>query len=74
MLEVDHYPLPTIENLFATVAGVKCFSKLDLSHAYQQVELEPASRRYVTVSTQCGLYHYNRLLFGVSLGSAVFQQ
>ena len=47
VLEVDHYPLPTPEDLFTTVAGAKCFSKLDLSHAYQQVELKPAFRRYM---------------------------
>ena len=74
VLEVDHYPLPTPEDLFTTVAGAKCFSKLDLSHAYQQVELEPDSRRYVTVSTHHDLYQYNRLLFGVSSAPAVFQQ
>ena len=74
VLEVDHYPLPTPEDLFATVAGTKCFSKLDLSHAYQQIELEPASRRYVTVSTHRGLYQYRRLPFGVSSAPAVFQQ
>ena len=60
VLEVDHYPLPTPEDLFATVAGAKCFSKLDLSHAYQQVKLEPASRRYVTVSTHRDLCQYTR--------------
>ena len=37
-LEIDHYPLPTPENLFATLPGGKFFSKLDLSHAYQQVK------------------------------------
>ena len=73
MLEVDHYPLPTPEDLFATVAGAKCFLKLDFSHAYQLVELETASRRYITVSTHHDLYHYNRLPFGVSSAPAVFQ-
>ena len=59
VLEVDHYLLLTPEDLFATVAGAKCFLKLDLSHVYQQVELETASRRYVTVSTHRDLYHYH---------------
>ena len=62
VLEVDRYPLPTPEDLFATVSGAKYFSKLDLSHTYQQVELEPKSRKLVTVSTHRGLYQYNRLL------------
>ena len=71
---MDRYPLPTPEDLFATVSGAKYFSKLDLSHAYQQVELEPKSRKLVTVSTHCGLYQYNRLPFGVASAPAIFQQ
>ena len=54
VLEVDRYPLPTPDDLFATVSGAKYFSKLDLSHAYQQVELEPKSRKLVTASTHHG--------------------
>ena len=74
VLEVDRYPLPTPEDLFVTVSGVKYFSKLDLSHAYQQVELEPESRKLITVSTHRGLYQYNRLPFGVASAPAIFQQ
>lgn len=42
--KLDRYPLPRIEDLFASVEGGTSFSKLDLSHAYQQVELEEGSR------------------------------
>ena len=38
-LEVHQYPLPKAEELFANLNGGKKFSKLDLSHAYQQVLL-----------------------------------
>lgn len=40
---LDKYPLPRIEDLFASLSGGTCFSKLDLSHAYQQIELEKES-------------------------------
>ena len=33
----DTYPLPRVEDLFATLAGGKSFSKLDLAHAYSQI-------------------------------------
>jgi hypothetical protein len=36
----DSYPIPRIDDLFASLAGGKTFLKLDLAHAYQQVELE----------------------------------
>ena len=54
--KVDQYPVPTTEDLFASLAGGKTFTKLDLSQAYQQVELVEASQRYVTINTHKGLY------------------
>ena len=73
-LEADKYPMPTPEDLFATLAGGKKFTKLDLSRAYQQVLLEPESRKYLTVSTHKGLFQYMRLPFGISPAPALFQQ
>ncbi|CAI5689533.1 unnamed protein product [Oreochromis niloticus] len=35
---VDKYPLPCIEDLFASLAGGQDFSKLDLANAYLQME------------------------------------
>ena len=37
------------------------FSKTDLSHAYQQVELDEDSQKYLTTNTHKGLYRYKRL-------------
>ena len=42
--EVDSYPIPRIDDLLASLAGGKLFSKLDLAHAYQQLLLDDASR------------------------------
>ena len=73
-LKIDQYPVPTAEDLFATLAGGKTFSKLDLSQAYQQVPLDPESRKYVTITTHKGLYQYKRLPFGVASAPAIFQE
>ena len=72
--KVDTYPLPRIEDLFTSLAGGKAFSKLDLAHAYQQVPLDEAARKYVTINTQKGLFQYTRLPFGVSSAPAIFQR
>ena len=71
---MEQYPLPRPEELLATLAGGKCFSKLDLSPAYLQVPLDEDSQCYITVNTHQRLYHYMRLPFGVASAPALFQK
>lgn len=52
---VDKYPVPRIEDLFASLAGGQHFSKLDLANAYLQMEVEEESKKLLTISTQKGL-------------------
>ncbi|XP_044180073.1 uncharacterized protein K02A2.6-like [Acropora millepora] len=73
-LDVPEYPMPTSEELFTKLNGGELFTKLDLSHAYQQVVLDKKSQPYVTVTTHLGLYRYTRLPFGVAAAPAIFQQ
>ncbi len=73
-LDVDQYPLPRPEDLFATLAGGKQFTTLDLSHAYNQLVLEDSARNYLTINTHRGLYQYTRLPFGVASAPAIFQK
>ncbi|KAL5479520.1 hypothetical protein EMCRGX_G023048 [Ephydatia muelleri] len=69
----ESYPLPRIEDLLASINNGRIFSKLDFSNAFQQLELDNDSKRFVTISTQRGLYQYNCLPFGVSSAPAIFQ-
>ena len=72
--KLDKYPLPWVDDIFASLEGGKIFSKLDLAHAYQQVSLDEASKKVTTINTSKGLYQYTRLPFGVSLALAIFQR
>ena len=69
----DSYPLPRINDLLARLGGAKVFSKLDMSQACQQLALDEQSKPFVTMNTHKGLFQYNRLPFGVSAVSAIFQ-
>lgn len=74
VLDVEQYPLPKPEDLFATLAGGKLFSKLDLSQAYLQLLLDEASKPYVAINTHEGLYTCTRIPFRVASAPAIFQK
>ena len=44
--------------MFTSLVGGLKFSKLYLSNAYQQIQLEEGSRKYVTVNTHKVLFQY----------------
>ena len=73
-LTPDNYPLPRIEDIFAALEGGKLFSKLDLSHAYQQIYLHDNSKQYTKINTHKGLFKYQRLPFGISTAPNLFQR
>ena len=72
--KTESYPLPRIEDIFASLSGGQSFTKLDLAHAYNQIELDDESKELVTINTSKGLYRYNRLPFGVASAPAIFQR
>ena len=72
-VETKTYPLPTIEDILARLAGGCYFTKLDLSQAYQQLPLDKDSKELLVVNTPKGLFQYTRLPYGVSTAPAIFQ-
>ena len=67
------YTLPDTEDVFATLGSGTVFSKIDLSNAYQQMELTAESQHYLTVNTHKRLYAYQRLTYGIASAPAIFQ-
>ena len=74
MLKFDSYPLPRIDDLFASLSGGRTFTKLDLAHAYLQVPLDAESKKFTTINTHRDFYQYNRLPFGISSAPVIFQR
>ena len=70
----EKYPLPKINDIFASLAGGQLFTKLDLSQAYQQVALDETSQKYVVINTHLELFKYKRLPFGVASGPPFFKR
>uniref|UniRef100_A0A3B3S779 ribonuclease H n=1 Tax=Paramormyrops kingsleyae TaxID=1676925 RepID=A0A3B3S779_9TELE len=71
---LEQCPIPKVEDLFAALSGGKQFSKLDMSHAYQQILMDDESKKYLTINTHRGLFTDNRLPFGVASVPALFQR
>ena len=72
--KLTNYPVPRIEDLFATIGKGRIFSKLDLTNAYNQILLSPESRPLTTINTHRGLFQYNRLCFGIASAPGIFQR
>ena len=69
-----HYPLPSHEEIFNKLNGGKIFSKIELSDAYLQIEVDEESSKLLCINTHRGLFRYNRLAFRVKVAPPIFQQ
>ncbi|PIC43510.1 hypothetical protein B9Z55_004221 [Caenorhabditis nigoni] len=73
-IQLHQHPLPTADDIFATLNGGKFFSQIDLAEAYFQIELDEEAKKMLCINTHKGLYRYNRLAFGVKSAPGSFQQ
>jgi len=65
----DSYPMPTIEETLDQFANAAIFSVLDLNSAYYRIPLAANSRGVTVFCTPFGLYEFNKLPMGISIGS-----
>ena len=72
MRRVRH-PISTVNDVSLALNGAKFFSKLDLSQAYHQLELDKQSRQVTTFSPHVGLSRYKRLNYGTNAAAEIFQ-
>ena len=72
-VEDEQYVLPTTQDLYTALVGSKVFSKLDLSHAYAQLNVDKESQEYLTIATHKGLYSYLKLPYGVKSSPKIVQ-
>jgi hypothetical protein len=70
----DAEPLPDPEEIFATLASDKYFSKVDLTKGYWQIPLKLESRPATAFSTPDGLYQFCTMPFGLVNAPASFSR
>ena len=73
-ISIDQHPLPSLEELLEKLRGGVHFSKIDLADAYLQLELDDNAKKLCVINTQCGLFRYNRMCFGLASSPAQFQR
>jgi len=61
--------MPNIEEAFDQFTNATIFSVLDLNSAYYQIPLAANSRGVTAFCTPFGLYEFNKLPMGISVGS-----
>ena len=69
----EHFPMTTIEDVFADMPQAKVVSVLDATSGYWQVKLDEASSKLCTFNTSFGRYRFTRLPFGIKSAPEVFQ-
>lgn len=70
----EHYQIPKREEILSDMAGAKFFSKLDASHGFWQLKLDPESSRFTTFNTPFGRYCFLRLPFGIKSAPEIFHR
>jgi hypothetical protein len=70
----DSYPMPTIDQAFDQLGGAVVFSVFDFNMAYHQIPLSARSRRATAFCTPFGLFEFNKLPTGISIGSQVLSR
>ena len=68
------YPIPTVDDTLAQLAGAKIFSKLDANSGFWQIPLSKKSQLLTTFITPFGRFCYNKLPFGISSAPEVYQK
>lgn len=71
----DSYPLPYISHTLDKLKNARYLSSLDIKSAYWQIPLAQDSKLYTAFTVPGrGLFHFNRLPFGLHNGPATFQR
>ena len=72
VIQREHYPLPTIEDVATCLHGTKFFTKLDVKDGFWHIELDQESSYLTTFNTPCGRYRWKRMPFCLCSTPEVF--
>ena len=74
IIKNDTYPQPTSEDLFSIIQGGERSSKINLTKAYLQVDLDDKLQKYLMTNTSKALKEPTRMPYEVKLAARIFQR
>ena len=74
VIQREHYPLKTVEEVAANRGNAKIFTTLDATSGFYQIKLAEESTWLTTFNTPFGRYKFERLPFGIVSAPEVFQR
>lgn len=74
VIQREHYPLPTIEDVATHLHGAKVFTKLDVRNGFWHIKLDESSSYLTTFNTPFGRYRWKRMPFGIRSAPEIFQR
>lgn len=70
----DSFPLPRMDELLTSLAGMRYFTTLDLSNSYWQIEVYPEDREKTAFVIPSGLFEFTTLPMGLANAAATCQR
>lgn len=75
LIEGNHWPLRSVEQILTSLGGKKAFLKCDLAKAFFQQELSEDSRHVTRFTAGDGaVFQYRRLPMGLKTSASIFQR
>ena len=73
-IQRPNFEIPNPDDIFASISGSSCYSKLDCKNAFHQIPVHPDSQPLLTFSTFAGRYCWSRLPYGIKSAPEIFQK
>ena len=70
----DSFPLPRIDHLMDVTSGHQLLSFMDADSGYNQIPMHIPDQEHTSFITDCGLYCYKVMPFGLKNASAIYHR